>query len=232
MTLIKLEDIASIMVEHEKDRSKRVPQRRLAQELVEMIHGPNKLREVENSLGFLYQSHEAKNSRATTSTSTSTTRNDDTSSKHPITSENAGGVNKFLPRTAVENQTFPTILVAAGLASSKSEANRMIIAGGAYVGSQPGRQLGRKQGGSLAEMGDSLKFLQINPWHSDMTKNFILDGDTMILRAGKWRVRVIKLLPDAEFLKGEHSPVPGWPRDPNASTPTKKTAINKTPYGV
>jgi tyrosyl-tRNA synthetase len=215
------------MASHEEDKGKRIPQRRLAQELVSMIHGEAKLKQVETGLGALYGSHREALAPAPASGEAHAHSSEAAAKQHPITSFNAGGVRTFLPESAVHDKTLASVIHSAGLASSRGEANRLIIAGGAYVGSQPGRQLGWRQGGTIADMGDSLKFLQIQPWGKDMTKKFILDDNVIILRAGKWRVKVIELLPDAVYLERGLPPPPGWyppGESPDAPTHTPKAA--------
>ena len=209
-TLLPLDVISSLIKEHDKDRSKRIPQRRLANELVTMIHGEDKCQEVEAGLKMLYSGQWSTVPSSVTNSSGNA--GSDGKQQH-ITAENAGGTRMLLPRSAVYNKPFASILHAVGFTETKSEANRLIAAGGAYVGSQPGMK-----GGHLGALGDSLKFLQIMTWPPAETERFVVDEKILVVRKGKWKVRIVELISDLEFVqRGLPSP-PGWSLTETAPT--------------
>ena len=42
-----------------------------------------------------------------------------------------------------------------------------------------------------------------------MTEQFIVDGNLLVLRVGKWKVKMVKIVSDEEFEEGELD-APGW----------------------
>lgn len=67
----------------------------------------------------------------------------------------------------------------------------------------------KRTGGVRGEMPDELKYTPIKPWDASVTENFILEGGILILKVGKWKIKVIKIVSDEEFqnMGGE---CPGW----------------------
>jgi tyrosyl-tRNA synthetase len=105
-----------------------------------------------------------------------------------------------LPRSLVEGQFFHKILWSAGLVSSKQEGFRLIVKGGAHVGCRPDAK---------NEMGDALQYIPIKTWNQHITKNFIIDDTLLILKAGKWKVKIVKVVSDEEF-ETLGLTAPGW----------------------
>ena len=99
------------------------------------------------------------------------------------------------------------VVYHAGLAPSRSEAHRMVTKKGVYLGARPG---------GSGTMGDQVDFSPAANWEGKLTEKYILD-DTLIIRVGKWKVRVIKIISDEEFERRGLS-APGWkddkPREP------------------
>ena len=58
-------------------------------------------------------------------------------------------------------------------------------------------------------MGDSLEFTPILNWKPEMTEQFIVDGNLLVLRVGKWKVKIVKIVSDEEF-EDEERDAPGW----------------------
>ena len=139
------------------------------------------------------------------STVDDTPKNPDISSslnRHaPITtSTTAPAPHVILPKSLIYNQPIARVLYAAGLVSSRSEGHRLASQRGAYIGSKPGQKGG---------MGDSLEFTPIVNWKPEMTEQFIVDGNLLVLRVGKWKVKMVKIVSDEEFEEGELD-APGW----------------------
>ena len=89
-----------------------------------------------------------------------------------------------LPWSQVLDTSFARILFNAGLAPSKSEGARMVAKGGVYIASKtPG----------TPEQG--LSFVQIKDQKPENITDFMVDG-LLILRIGKWKVRVIEVVDD------------------------------------
>ncbi|KAL9033501.1 MAG: hypothetical protein Q9214_007485 [Letrouitia sp. 1 TL-2023] len=95
------------------------------------------------------------------------------------------------------------IFHSAGLVSSRSEGHRLLSAHGAYVGSKPGIQHG--------DMPDHVEYTRAQNWEPQKTEEFLLgeEKDLLVLRAGKWRVKVVKVVED-ELFEREGRDAPGW----------------------
>ena len=195
-TFIPITDIDQIMQEHSVAPQKRIAQRRLAREVIEFLHGDVEAENVESEHRKLFQSspaHETLPAR--------TGLPQDVGINHTAQANtyNAPNVNVILPRSLVFNQPFARILHSAGLVSSRSEGHRLGNAQGAYVGHRSG-------GGPMS---DDLSFTPVKLWKPEETQKYVIDDDVMILRAGKWKVKVIKIISDEDFEKAGLD-APGW----------------------
>lgn len=210
-----LKEIDAIMAEHNEDPSKRLAQRRLAHEALDIIHGEDETKAVEAQHGILFPRSKTslrKEARAANPKSQSSQpvmhkppkwAND----KNPLLNPYAGPAKPtpagqvILPRSLVVSQQISRVLLAAGLVSSRSEGHRLIAAKGAYIGSVAGPE--------HRAMPDHVEFTPIKNWEDEYINKFIVNDNLLILRAGKWRVRVIKIVEDEEFERLGMD-VPGW----------------------
>jgi hypothetical protein len=92
------------------------------------------------------------------------------------------------------------ILFSAGLAASRSEGHRLIIKRGAYIGGLRGAN---------STMGDELTFTPIENWIVEDNAKYVMDDSLMILRVGKWKIRIVNIIPDEEF-DAQGLDAPGW----------------------
>ncbi|KAL8996930.1 MAG: hypothetical protein Q9169_003689 [Polycauliona sp. 2 TL-2023] len=215
-SFMPIEDIDKIMAEHNPNPPKRIAQRRLAHEALTIVHGEDETRTVEEQHGLLFPKSKTairKEARAANPRVVEPTK--PMTGKPPIWAKDmnpllnpyagptkpapAGQVT--LPRSLVANQQISRVLLAAGLVSSRSEGHRLIAAKGAYIGSVAGPE--------HRTMPDHVEFTPIKNWTDEYINNFIINDNLLILRAGKWRVRVIKIVDDGEFEKAGLD-VPGW----------------------
>ena len=215
-SFMPIQAIDSIMSEHNEDPSKRIAQRRLAHEALEIIHGEEETKAVEEQHGLLFPKSKtairkgarAANPRPSADAKPITHKpprwaND----QNPLLNPYAGPAKPtpagqvILPRSLVVSQQIGHVLFAAGLVSSRSEGHRLIAAKGAYIGSVAGPE--------HRAMPDHVEFTPIKNWEDGYINKFIINDNLMILRAGKWRVRVIKIVEDEEFEKLGLD-VPGW----------------------
>ena len=116
----------------------------------------------------------------------------------------AASVQKvILPKALVTAQPLAKILHSAGLAASKSEATRLIKSGGAYIGANTTWH-------SASPMDDSeLKFRPAGSVTPDMVDGYVKASGVLVLRFGKWKVRVVEVVEDDVFEeRGLHCP--GW----------------------
>lgn len=205
-----LKDIDTAMAEHELNPSKRVAQRRLAGEVLEIVHGEQERRAVEAKHGLLFRpSKTALRKEA----SAAKNNNEDTPVKHNSSDINfllnkaakpdvpGAADNVTLPRSLVFSRQIGRILYACGLVASRSEGHRLSAARGAYIGSLPGKQHG--------EMGDHVEFTPALNWEDDYVNKFIIQGKLLILRVGKWKVKIIRIVEDEVFDRLGLD-APGW----------------------
>ncbi|KAJ9605186.1 tyrosyl-tRNA synthetase [Cladophialophora chaetospira] len=212
LTFLTLEEISQVMREHEKDQSKRIAQHKLAKEFTELIHGLGAAQEAEEQHRKLHNKQMSiSDMRASVADTKATEVHPKTGlpmfahphlNKHaqPLHREDDPTTTVRLPRSMVIGKPFSRILWSAGLATSRTEGQRLINAVGAYVG-----------GASDAkqEMGDSLSFTPIKSASWNEVKKYILDDNLLILRAGKWRIKIVNIIPDDEFVRLGLT-CPGW----------------------
>ncbi len=200
------------MAEHVKDESKRVAQHKLAYEFVELIHGMGDAQEAEKQHRQLFSRNLSvkdirpgvqKEADPVGKAGYSTDLSNSLNKFAPQTnSENMGPMHMKLPRSLVENQSPSKILWSAGLVASRSEGQRLINNGGAHIGSPSDRK-------AESSMGDNLSFAPITSWKPEETVKYIIDGNLLILRIGKWKLKIITILSDEEYEK-EGLSCPGW----------------------
>ena len=87
-----------------------------------------------------------------------------------------------LPTSQVYDTPFSRILYHAGLVGTKSEGARMISNGGVYV--------------ATASTSQELNFV---PLTKDQSAAEVVMNGLIVLRLGKWKVRVIQVIDDAEY---------------------------------
>jgi tyrosyl-tRNA synthetase len=195
-TLIPLNEVETLVEEHMKDPSARKAQHRLAYEVLTFIHGAVEADKVADSHKTLFRKRLPGHG---TPSSPIKTKNPD--AVNPILNPNAPQTNSessfspnaTLPKSLVFGRPLSRILYNAGLVSSHSEGNRLIKARGAYVAAETGIiPEGR-------EMPDELKWVPIDSADPANTEKYIMGGHIIMLRVGKWKVRIIKIIPDEEF---------------------------------
>lgn len=185
------------MVEHAKEPSKRHAQHTLARDFVELIHGEQEAKDAEARHRMLFGGRSSEEAAVPVTGDVSSSLNP----KAPHTNwNNAPSINVTLPTSLIHHQPIARVLYSAGLVSSRAEGHRLAQSQGAYIGS---RADGR------GKMSDDLAFTPIKLWDPFRTKDYLVDGDLMILRVGKWKVKVVKVVSDEEFERQGLS-APGW----------------------
>jgi tyrosyl-tRNA synthetase len=213
------------MTEHQQDESKRVAQHKLAYEFTELVHGLGAAEECVKQHRALFDS---KNMSLDEIIAMATKQQPTTESAidgHPAVTKNAkpqslekySTVQGELPRGAVIGKPLSHVLWSAGLAASKTEAQKLINNKGAYIGAQ---STGK------GTMNDSLSYSAIQSSAWTWWKDFIIDDHLLILRTGKWRVKIINLINDQDFVAKGLS-CPGWGEAP--STPLEGAAPQSVP---
>ncbi|KAL4946714.1 hypothetical protein BDV06DRAFT_182175 [Aspergillus oleicola] len=216
-TFLPIPKITEIMEQQNQDPSKRVAQHALAYEFVHLIHGKEEAEAVATQHRQLFRP------RSSTAEPTPLKQSSPTS-RHPNTKKadfvNPGAGNAWAPQTnfanmpsarvtlpesLVYNMTFNKVLWSAGLVSSRNEGARLINSKGAHVGSKPGIMKDQTGG----DMPDELKYTPIKSWAAEKTQEFIMDGNLLILKIGKWKLKIVNIVSDEEYRKLGLT-APGW----------------------
>jgi tyrosyl-tRNA synthetase len=103
----------------------------------------------------------------------------------------------------IKGKSIARILYAAGLASSVSDAHRLVIQQGAYVAASPGPDKQRLMPGRL-------DWTAVKAWFPEDTQKFLIDDKTLILRKGRRNVRIVEMVSDEEW-KASGREYPGQP---------------------
>lgn len=214
------------MAEHSQDESKRVAQHRLAKEFVELVHGLEAaedaetqhrklfgksltLKDIQNAVQIPVQEHPTtvpKDSHPMLN-------------KHaqPLRMEDNTSTQVTLPRSLVYDQPLSRVLWHSGLVASRSEGHRLINNGGVYVGA--------KSDGK-GTMDEALSFTPAIEPGREYLSNYIIEQDLLILRVGKWKMKIIKIVPDAEFEAAGMS-CPGWQTENEDPNPFDKIDLRR-----
>lgn len=199
------------MQQHEQDASKRIPHHKLAKELVELVHGLGAADKAEAEHRGLYgktitingilKSAEGQNKQPLEGTGKEAFINPQVN-KHaqPLSRETAGQPRIQLPRSLVIEQPLSRISWSAGLVASKSEGQRLINAGGLYIGANADAKGG---------MDDALTFTPAKSASWDLLAKYVMDEKLLILRVGKWRLKIINIVSDEEYAQSGQT-CPGW----------------------
>ena len=221
-TFLPLEHIELVMQSHSQDPSKRAAQHLLAREFVELAHGAQAAKNAEMQHKKIFsqgtgtiQLSAIKEELPKKQIEDEPATKEGTNAKNPqesymspslnrkapaISSHNAPSKHIVLPKSLVFGQAFPKILHAAGLVSSKGEGHKLVMNQGAYVASDPGR---------VSTMGDALTWLPIKNFDPGLPKQFLIEENLLVLRVGKWNIRMCRIINDEEFETQGHS-CPGW----------------------
>ena len=175
------------MEEHQKDPPKRIAQHKLAREILEIVHGEQLAEQTE-------QEHRALSQFRLQGTSEPRNAKDSLSNGDKgVAQFNMLGTGlsrrhtTVLPASLVYDQPISRIIFHAGLVASRGEGQRLVDNAGVYIGSRSGQ---------FEKMSDQVEFSRVKNWAGKETNNFILDGDTLIIRIGKLKLRIIKIISD------------------------------------
>lgn len=227
-TFLSLEEIELLMSQQRQDESKRIAQHILAREIVELAHGAAEAKKAETAhkeafssgtntfaLGSLRNALTIFNKESTTAESletkeerllaykkayaASSTTQATAGTTHARAKTDTSNV-VTLPITLLQAGSFPRVLYAAGLASSKSEAHRLIAKKGAYVVAP--------NSGSI-ENPTALKWTPIEAANVADPNHFLLDWEALVLRSGKSKIQICRMVLEEEF-EAEGLTCPGW----------------------
>jgi tyrosyl-tRNA synthetase len=218
-TFLPITEINTIMAQQLKDESRRFAQHVLAKEVVELAHGAADAVKAETahkeafahgtntfSLGALRNtlsksktgdgpiseplSQQDKNllaykkafaASSTAQSIAATTREEPKDSSDNIV---------ILSKGMLQPGSFPRILQAAGLASSRSEAHRLIASKGAYV-------VVPNSGSSEAPT--ALQWINIESDAKADPSHFLVDWEALVLRSGKSKIQVCRVVTEEQY---------------------------------
>lgn len=223
-TFLPLEEISKIMEQHQGNESKRIAQHTLAYEFLCLAHGERAAIDAQNQHKQMFGGKLSLSGVAFSRTSDVPPGeiNPSVNKYAPQTNANTKpGARIKLPRSIVEYQPLHKVMWSAGMVGSKAEGHRLATNGGAYVASEIGPN---------PAMGDNLSWTPIKNWSPSDVKRFLLGEDVLVLRIGKWKVKIIELVSDEEYEKLGLS-CPGWGEESNAPTDDwKKIAQDKAEW--
>ena len=193
-TLIPIPEIATLMAEQNADPSKRPAQRRLAHEVIAIVYGLPEAEKLAFEQGLLFRPP-VPASRPTANPAGGHHYTDINAATNPnVPQVNAATTTSYqvtLPASILRDQPMSRILYAAGLSASKAEGQRLVAAGGAYVSGRRGHSV---------QMQDDLTFVPIKDPGPGAAWPYVSEDETrIIMRVGKWKVRVVKLVSDEEW---------------------------------
>lgn len=188
-TMVSLEEITKVMELHAADPGKRVAQHLLASEVVELVHGAKVQAETRAqhstlrvpTLASILSTTSAKDNAEASSTSKGT---------DPNASERI-----LLPQACVHGHSLSRILFFAGLAETRNAAQKMVQRGGVYVATLP------TSPSAGAEDQQALGFVAIKESARSAMNGYLLRDNLLVLRLGKWKIRIIEVVPNAEYQK-------------------------------
>ncbi|KAF1832732.1 tyrosyl-tRNA synthetase [Decorospora gaudefroyi] len=228
-TFLPMSSIALLVTQNQQDPSKRLAQHVLAKEIVELAHGAAEAKKAEtahkdafgqgtNTFSLLSlrktlsSAHGEQNTpaepmkekvqdilaykKAYVATATATTQSvtSTTTSDHQSKPTTNGNIVISLPLRLLKPGSFPTILLAAGLAVSKADANRLINKKGAYV---------LVPNSGPLDNPTALKWATIEPGKQVNPRHYLVDWEALVLRAGKSRIRICRVVEDERWAKEE-----------------------------
>lgn len=199
-TFMPLEEISKVVAEHATQPEKRIAQHLLASEFLSLAHGPRvatetaeKHKERASQRKVINIREHLERSKADVDASL----NRDAYAPEVQTSSSRGAhahannsstETVSVSREFLEENGFPSLLYAVGLAGSKSEGHRLIANQGAYVGGNIGKMEG--------ELADDLQWRRITNTFKGIPLNHVVwsgDRGLLVLRVGKWRVKIVRV---------------------------------------
>lgn len=221
------------MAKHKNDPSARIPHHALAYEFVSLVHGETAAKEAESQHRSIF-SKNALNPNLPSSTLPPRRENPMLTNQNNITrligtytssqlnpyatqtnAQTVTGTQQIvLPKSLIYNQSIARVLHAAGLVTSRSEGHRLAEGKGAYIGRRSNDQ---------GEMSDDLSWVPAKPRDPLQTWSYVIresdpgvpveagEEGLLILRVGKWKVRLVRIVSDEKYEEMEvKDPPSGW----------------------
>lgn len=184
------------MSEHTNDPGKRKAQHLLASEVLELVHGREEA------------ARARKEHQALRNPSVGALIGRKAASEESAGSGQTATQRAILPSSLVLDTPFSRILYHASIVPTKSEGARLVAKGGLYAATATREDTATFGALQVEGEGGSLSFTQIQDQRPEEVGEFITNG-LLILRTGKWKVRVIEVIEDADF-EAQGLNAPGW----------------------
>ena len=172
-TFVPIVDIADLITEHNEDPGRRKAQHTLAWEVLSLVHGSEIADKTQREHQMM------RNPSLLLGNSKFSPEGGEEEAPSPQPEERS----IVLPKSEVLDKPYSQILHSAGLADSKSQGVRTVSSGGVYVASRSDGQI---------------EFTQVKDRSDSVREETLIDG-RLLLRLGKWKVRVIEIMDDEVF---------------------------------
>ena len=212
LTFMPMHEIQQTMRDHSSDESKRVAQHKLASEFVELAHGRAAAQQAEQQHRQAFSStltvQDIKAQTRDAGPTDPNIRPDDihpslNKRAQPLTQDASFDINIQLPRSLVWQQPLSRILWSAGLAASRSEAQRLINNKGVYIAGQVGKDK------EYVPIDGQVNYVPVKDPKWSATEPLLIDGELLVLRTGKWKKKFIRIVSDEEY-EARGLTCPGW----------------------
>jgi tyrosyl-tRNA synthetase len=218
-TFLSLDEIDLLMGQQRQDESKRLAQHILAKEIVELAHGAAEAEKAETAHKEAFSQGTTTFSLGALRNTLSSIKAAEAPTNEPLskkdqeliaykkayaasstvqaipgaTHEHSRETNDkivTLPISMLQPGSFPRVLHAAGLASSKSEAHRLIASKGAYV---------VVPNSGSTEHPTGLQWINIEAGAAADPSHFLVDWEALILRSGKSKIQICRVVTEEQF---------------------------------
>ncbi|PBP27590.1 hypothetical protein BUE80_DR001496 [Diplocarpon rosae] len=183
-TFMPLEKIDVLVTEHMHSPSQRKAQHTLARELIELVHGREEAKAAETQ-HILINSPDYVPFHAAQNPNMAVEGEQVTLNKKPESTLE-------LPRSFIYKKHIGNILQAVGLVQSRSEGQRLINSGGAYVSGPPGDKKEAMNDGHVS-------WHKIHNWLPEETQKYLIHDDLLMFRKSKHNVKIVKVVSDDEY---------------------------------
>jgi tyrosyl-tRNA synthetase len=177
-----IEEIDQLMERHTAEPAKREAQHKLAFEFVELVHGTQEATQTQEAHKSLFTKPSSQKPIEVDGKlveGAQGTANTELSALSRAALLQRASTSVLLPVSKVLNRNIAHVLHYAGLTSTRTEARNKIMQNGVYYG---------------------FDFAPVRSHNMAVTKDILdEDGTLLVLRTGKWNVKVIRLVSWEEF---------------------------------
>jgi len=184
-TFLSEHSIVMLLEQHSHNPTQRKAQHTLAFEVLALVHGE------EAALRTAEQHRKMRRPTLDSLVTDSQRISDSTTVSQTEDGKvvEAPSTRSRLPYSLVNKSRISCILYHAGLVETRQEGARLVKSGGCYIGARPKGH---------DEKTDELEFTPVDDKPLDMGQ-LMANGNILVLRVGKWKVKVIEVVSDDDF---------------------------------